>query len=407
MARCVYTLCAALHHPFCAKCSHKYLSELLIPPAEHALAPLLRLARPPCRGQRAWKWRASSQVHALGDAALLLVQSLLLRLAHVHLCDLHAPLSEGQHTGLGAHGLDVGAAELVLGNDEFLQVDVVRERHLARVDLEDPSLGLLVRQWELDLPVDTPGTDHGRVQRIDAVGGHDDLDFAAVVETVELIQQFKHRTLNLLLTTARGVVPLGCHSIDFVDENDRRRGFLRKAEHLADQFRPITQVLLDELTADDTEEGRGGLVGHGLGQERLAGARHAVEDHALRRLDAHVLVKFGVRQRKLDGLLDFLNLVLEATDVGIRLQRCLVHLHDADQGVDLVGQDADHAEALVVQQHRGTRLELILVHEGKDVDIVLRAHGRGNDAVVLVDELLQGAHIHRRASQIIQFILLL
>ena len=39
--------------------------------------------------------------------------------------------------------------------------------------------------------------------------------------------------------------------------------------------------LLDELAADDAQEGGAGLVGNRLGQQRLARARLAVEDDAL------------------------------------------------------------------------------------------------------------------------------
>jgi hypothetical protein len=40
---------------------------------------------------------------------------------------------------------------------------------------KDPSLRLLVRERELDLPVDTPGTNEGGVQRLNPVRRHDNL----------------------------------------------------------------------------------------------------------------------------------------------------------------------------------------------------------------------------------------
>ena len=43
-------------------------------------------------------------------------------------------------------------------------------------------------------------------------------------------------------------------------------------EEFPDQLGPVAEVLLDELGADDAEERGGGLVGHGLGKEGLAGA---------------------------------------------------------------------------------------------------------------------------------------
>ncbi len=40
---------------------------------------------------------------------------------------------------------------------------------------KDPSLCLLVRERELDLPVDTTGTNEGGVQRLNPVRRHDNL----------------------------------------------------------------------------------------------------------------------------------------------------------------------------------------------------------------------------------------
>jgi hypothetical protein len=47
------------------------------------------------------------------------------------------------------------------------------------VDAEDAALGLGVWQWELNLPVNTARPDEGRVQRLNAVGGHDHLHSTA------------------------------------------------------------------------------------------------------------------------------------------------------------------------------------------------------------------------------------
>ena len=157
-----------------------------------------------------------------------------------------------------------------LGHDELLEVDVIRQRHPPRVNAEDAPLGLGVGQRELDLAINAPGTDQGRVQRLDAVGGHDDLpdwgsrasypqgwligtrgesegryikqrtgapfwlvyqhsfsccelspplphlDLAHGVEAVELVEKLKHGPLNLTLAAAVRVVTLGPDRVDLV-----------------------------------------------------------------------------------------------------------------------------------------------------------------------------------------------
>lgn len=59
--------------------------------------------------------------------------------------------------------------------------------------------GFDVREGELDFSVDAPGTDKGWVQRVDAVGGHDNFDVPAGIESVELVEEFKHRSLDFAL----------------------------------------------------------------------------------------------------------------------------------------------------------------------------------------------------------------
>ena len=68
------------------------------------------------------------------------------------------------------------------------------------------------------------------------------------------------------------------------DEHDGRRELVGDAEQLAHQLGPVAQVLLDELAADDAQEGGRRAVRNRLGQQRLARAGLAVQDHALPRM---------------------------------------------------------------------------------------------------------------------------
>ena len=60
---------------------------------------------------------------------------------------------------------------------------------------------LTVGVLEENLSVNTTRTDKGRVERLDLVRGHDDLDIATIIETIQLVQQLQHSSLNLTLTT--------------------------------------------------------------------------------------------------------------------------------------------------------------------------------------------------------------
>ena len=60
---------------------------------------------------------------------------------------------------------------------------------------------LTIRVLEENLSVNTTRADQGRVESVDLVGSHDDLDVTAVVETVQLVEQLQHSSLNFALST--------------------------------------------------------------------------------------------------------------------------------------------------------------------------------------------------------------
>ncbi|PAV57728.1 hypothetical protein WR25_15849 [Diploscapter pachys] len=145
-----------------------------------------------------------------------------------------------------------------------------------------------------------------------------------------------------------------------------------------------------------------------------------------RRFDAHFLVVLRVGEGQLDGLLDLLNLLIEASNVRIGLLGGLLEFHHGHHRVCVVSQHPDHRVVLnalgvnndstnferyqeenlfpahlVVEQNGASRFELFLVDEGHDVDVVLAAHIRGHDRVLVVDDLFQRAHGHRSASQLV------
>ena len=58
---------------------------------------------------------------------------------------------------------------------ELVEVDVLADVHLSRVDLHDSGSGLLGRTRELDLPVETAGTEQSRIQNVDTIRCGNDL----------------------------------------------------------------------------------------------------------------------------------------------------------------------------------------------------------------------------------------
>mmetsp|Transcript_11513 Transcript_11513/g.19647 ORF Transcript_11513/g.19647 Transcript_11513/m.19647 type:complete len:296 (-) Transcript_11513:709-1596(-) len=269
-------------------------------------------------------------IHPLRNALFLLIQHLLLGLLKVCMHHLHAALAQSQKPRLRAHRLDVRPTQLVLRHHKLLQVHVVAERHPVGVDAEDAALGLDVRQRELYLAVHAPRAQQGGVQALDSVRCQNHLDVCTRIEAVHLVEELEHGTLDLALAAGGGLVALRPDRIDLVDEHDRRRQVVGHAEKFAHQLWPVSQVLLDELRAHDTQEGCRRGVCHRLCQQGLTGPRLPIQAHPLRRLDTNVFVKLRVGQGQLDRFFDLLNLGLESTNVRVRLQWSLLNLHDGD-----------------------------------------------------------------------------
>ena len=93
-----------------------------------------------------------------------------------------------------------------------------------------------------------------------------------------------------------------------------------RGEQVADAGRADADERLDELRAGDREERHAGLAGDRLGEQRLAAAGRAEQQHALGRRRAERLVLGGVRQ-VVDDLPQLGDRLVGAGDVGERDQR--------------------------------------------------------------------------------------
>src|SRR5207244_7491277 len=91
--------------------------------------------------------------------------------------DVGQDAPQGPHGGCLREGREIGADISVGEAREFLQVDVLRQGHAARVDLEDLQPAVPVRDADLDLAVEPAGPAQRRIERVRAVRGpnYDDL----------------------------------------------------------------------------------------------------------------------------------------------------------------------------------------------------------------------------------------
>ena len=153
-----------------------------------------------------------------------------------------------------------------------------------------------------DLPVEAAGAQQRRVEDVGAVGRGDEDDAALDVEAVHLDQQLVQGLLALVVAAAEAGAAVPADGVDLVDEDDGRGVGLGLLEQVAHAGGADADEHLDEVRAGDRVERHAGLAGDGAGQQRLAGAGRAVQQHALGDLGADRLELRRLLQELLDLL---------------------------------------------------------------------------------------------------------
>ena len=182
-----------------------------------------------------------------GQVALdVLLHHLRHRHLEVLLGHVDTSLPQSEHTGFGAHGLAFGSrsAHHLFGNSA--EIDASHQIHFAGVNFEDLQSGFESWVGEFYFSIDTARSQQSRIQDVDSVGCHDDLDSLSRLETVQLIQQLKHSPLHLRVSS------LTLHSgpsdgVDLIDENDAGRMLPSHHEQLSDHSCSLTDVFLHQL----------------------------------------------------------------------------------------------------------------------------------------------------------------
>jgi hypothetical protein len=149
-----------------------------------------------------------------------LLDDLLVSLFEVLGQDHIAVLADCLHTSLLADALDVSGGDLLRAGNEIFKVNFLTQVHLASEGLEHQALLPAVRKRELDLAIETPGSQECGVQGVCTVSGHDDLNINGLIETIHLLQKLNEDTLDLTIRTSVGIETLSGNRIDFINEDN-------------------------------------------------------------------------------------------------------------------------------------------------------------------------------------------
>src|SRR4051812_48931043 len=217
-----------------------------------------------------------------------------------------------------------------------------------------------------DLTVEAARAQQRRVEDVGTVGGGDQDDVVLHLEAVHLDEQLVERLLALVVTAAEAGAAVASDGVDLVHEDDAGRVLLGLLEEVAHAAGADAHEHLDEVRARDREERHAGLAGHRAGQQRLAGARGPVEQHALRDARAERLELLRVLQELLD-LVELLDRLVHAGDVAEGdLRRVDAHAlgarlaegHDLrSAALDLVHQEDPEPDEDQERQHVGQQRE--------------------------------------------------
>jgi hypothetical protein len=188
------------------------------------------------------------------------------------------------------------------------------------VDRQDAFAALDVGTVDDDAAVEAAGPQQRRIEHVGPVGGRDEDDALVRLEAVHLDEQLVERLLALVVPAAEPGAAMAADGVDLVDEDDAGRVLLALLEQVAHARGADADEHLDEVGAADREERHVGLAGHGAGQQGLAGARRAHQQHALRDAAAQLLELL----RLLQELDDLLELVLRLVHAGDVLERDLL-----------------------------------------------------------------------------------
>ena len=96
-------------------------------------------------------------------------------------------------------------------------------------------------------PVETAGTEDGRIQYIHTVGGCHDYDSFIETKTVHLHKELVQRLLPLIMSAAHSCSPAPCNSIDLIDKDNTGSILLGLLKEVTDSGRADTYTHLYKI----------------------------------------------------------------------------------------------------------------------------------------------------------------
>ena len=211
-----------------------------------------------------------------------------------------------------------------------------------------------VRQFHIDLTVETTCTKQSLVENVGTVGGGQHNDTRIGAKAIHFSKQLVQCAFALVVAACESIFATGAtDGVNLIDEDDARSLRLGIVKQIADARSTHTDKHLNEIGTRKAEERHIGLTRYALGQQGLTRSRRANKQHALGNLAA----QFGVFLRILQEINHFHNLhlgffqarhILESDiDIGV----FVVELRPRFSNVENRAGTAAHAAPHATNQH--------------------------------------------------------
>gem|GEM_PF-6931711 len=284
-----------------------------------------------------------------GAAGFAAPVDLVAGLVEVGHCDGRAAMAGGVNGALVEKIREIGAGVAGGGLGDFVEVDGGVEFYGTGVDLEDGDAAREIGKADGNLAIETTGAEERAVHRVRAVGGAEDDDGVVGLEAVHFDEE-RVEGLVVFLLGPGGVAAgaLAADGVDFVDEDDARRGLAGFLEERADARGADADIHFDEVGAAEAVEFGFRFAGDGLGEHGFAGARRTDEENALRHAAAGFAEAGGIAE-KFDDLVDLVLGFVAAGDGG--------KFHGGGGGTETLPGEAGEAAAVALEDDDETEDE--------------------------------------------------
>jgi len=238
-------------------------------------------------------------------------QHLVARFLQVVIDDHRTPGAPGEERRLVHQIGEVGAREPRRSAGDRPEVDLLVDHDLAGVDAKDGLAPLEIRVADGDLTIEASRPQQRRVEDVLPIRRRDDDDAAMTFEAVHFDQELIQRLLALFMT--QGVAAASpADGIQLVDEDNACGMAPGVTEQATDAGGADTGIHFDEVGSAGEQERDARFAGNRAGEERLARAWRADEQHAARNPAAERRVAARLAQE----IGDLLDLVLGLVDSG-------------------------------------------------------------------------------------------